>query len=374
MGVERAGARRRQPRGRLPFPEPHVEQLDGGGSAIDPRDPRREDHLLAVVRPDRHVARTAMKIGDVEKLHHATVAVAVADLPQPRAIGPDDVRMAVVVLPRHEQQPSAVGGPGRREDERVAGVDLLAVATVGIGEPHLVVLVVGDPPPVGGAGEAVGKAGGVTGEIGFVSSIPIHRKRLRDPVDERREPEPAGVAGPGKDAGVVKADAFDGGNILGPAGGEIDQMCVVEPVAGAEAEGLVFLLVARVGLALPGPADDRRLPVGEPADELCRTPRLGGEVGGQRQRRRSRHEEHRPAGDNIGPPPSGERRGVLGVTDRPVRERPRRALWLCLESGNHRDKEHKKHPGESAHRFSAPAFNSSGPSLPAAGCHRPPGS
>ena len=149
MGVERAGARRRQPRGRLPFLEPHVEQLDGGGSAIDPRDPRREDHLPAVVRPDRHIARAAMKIGNIEKLHHATIAVAVADLPQPRAVGPDDVRMAVVMLPRHKQQPLAVGGPGRRKDERVAGIDLLALATVGIGEPHLVVLVVGDPPAVG---------------------------------------------------------------------------------------------------------------------------------------------------------------------------------------------------------------------------------
>lgn len=62
----------------------------------------------------------------------------------------------------------------------MTGVDLHPVATVGVGQPHLVVLVVGDPP-VRRSGEAVGKPLRLAGEVGLVMAIAVHRKGFEMP-------------------------------------------------------------------------------------------------------------------------------------------------------------------------------------------------
>ena len=131
--------------------EPGLEQLDVRA------DLGRVEDRAAVGRPDRRVAAAAVEVGDVEELDHAPVAAAIGQLPQARAVGPDDVRMAVVMFAGEEEHPLAVGRPRRGEVERLTGLDLHGVRAVGVGQEDLIALVVGDPPAVPRAAEAVGE-------------------------------------------------------------------------------------------------------------------------------------------------------------------------------------------------------------------------
>ena len=85
-----------------------------------------------------------MEVGHVQELHHSPVAAAVGKLLQAVTGARDDVRVAVVMLARQEQQPLPVRRPLRHEVEWLARLDLPGLRAVGVGHVYPVALVVGD--------------------------------------------------------------------------------------------------------------------------------------------------------------------------------------------------------------------------------------
>ena len=98
------------------------------------------------------------------------------------------------------------------------------------------------------------------------------------------KPSFVGIARPEEEAGVVEADAVDRREVRGVAGGEVDQVHVVQPAFRVESELLVLLLPPAVLGALPAAADDRQPPVRRPARELRPGVRLAAELLGESRR------------------------------------------------------------------------------------------
>ncbi|HEX4607842.1 MAG TPA: hypothetical protein VH092_06510, partial [Urbifossiella sp.] len=163
-----------------------------------------------------------MEVGHVEELDHPSVPVAVGQFLQPGAVRPDDVRVAVVVLAAHEQEPRAVRGPLRREVERVAGLDVALVRAVRGGDVHLVVLVVAEMLAVRRGAVPVGEPAAGGGHVALVPPVEVHDEGPGHALDERGEAEPL-PAGEEEQPAVVVADAVHRGHVRDLPGGEVEQ-------------------------------------------------------------------------------------------------------------------------------------------------------
>jgi hypothetical protein len=58
--------------------------------------------------PDRHIAAASMKIRNIQEFGHTSIASPIRKLSQARSIRLDDMGMAIVMLPRNEQQPLTI--------------------------------------------------------------------------------------------------------------------------------------------------------------------------------------------------------------------------------------------------------------------------
>ena len=117
------------------------------------------------------------------------------------------------MLTGYEQEMLTIGRPLRVEVEGKPGHDFSCIRTVGVGDVHLVALVVRDPPAVGRRIETVGKLSRAFRQVSLVLAIPVHRERVRIAVDECLKAEPRRVLRPEEEAAVVKADAIHGRNV-----------------------------------------------------------------------------------------------------------------------------------------------------------------
>ena len=176
------------------------------------------------------------------------------------------MRMTVVVLTRHEQQPFAVGRPARREVERAAGLDPPLVAAVGPGNMNLVVLVIADQRAIRRRGVAVGEALPCPGDVPLVAAVAAHHVGLGDAVDQGSEAVAAAIWKE-EQARVVDADAIHGGEIGDRARRQIEQAGVDQPAFG-HAERAMRSLPLGILRAFPQGYDDGLVAVGRPAGEL----------------------------------------------------------------------------------------------------------
>ena len=67
----------------------------------------------------------------------------------------------------------------------MAGIDVLLVSAVCVGQVDLVVLMIADPLAIRGGIESVGEAVRSTGNIRLVGSIEFHQVGLRGATDQR---------------------------------------------------------------------------------------------------------------------------------------------------------------------------------------------
>src|SRR5262245_19138466 len=108
-------------------------------------DLRSEKDAATVGGPHRHIAAAGVKIRDIEELDGALVSAAVGHLSQLRAVGANEVGMAVAVRPGEEQQFASVRRPGRPKIEGMPGLDVSSLGAIRESNVYLVVLVVGNP-------------------------------------------------------------------------------------------------------------------------------------------------------------------------------------------------------------------------------------
>ena len=94
------------------------------------------------------------------------------------------------------------------------------------------------------------------------------RKGCELPPISAWKPSFAGSSGQKNRPRVVEADALDSGDVGRFAARQVEQVGVVEPALGSEAEGPVLLLPLAVLGTLPAAAEDGDTAVGRPAGEL----------------------------------------------------------------------------------------------------------
>ena len=239
------------------------------------RDPHQFDRLAdlrgvvdgpTILRPDGHVAALAVEVGMLQPLDHPAVTATIGQLPQPASILSHHIRMAVVVLTRHEQQPFAIGRPARREVERVSGLDPPLVTAVGPGNMYLVVLVIADQRAIRRCGVAIGKAFPCSGDVPLVTAVAVHHVGLGDTVDRGSEAVAAAIWKE-EQARVVDADAIHGGEIGDRARRQIEQAGIDQPAFG-HAERAMLAFPIAILRAFPQGYDDGLVAVGRPAGEL----------------------------------------------------------------------------------------------------------
>ena len=190
-----------------------------------------------------------MKIRVFQPFDHTAIAAAIGQFPQARSVLSDDVRMAVVVLAGDEHQPFAIGRPLWDEVEGFPSFDLPLLATIGVGDIDLIVLVIADPRPVGRGGITVGKPTSGTRNVAFVATIAVHDEWLGYTINQWSE-SVTGAIGTKEQTGVVAADTINRRQVVDRACCHIEQAGIHQPAFG-HAEGLVLPLPLGVLGAFP---------------------------------------------------------------------------------------------------------------------------